>query len=56
MATVNPYHTNSPEYPPEHRDVYHDKDTCPSGKRIKSEHREKGKGNKEHCSQCKKVT
>ena len=24
MAKVAPYHTNSPEYPPTHRNVYHD--------------------------------
>ena len=29
---VVPFHTNSPEYPPEHREVYHDQDTCPDGK------------------------
>ena len=55
MAKVAPYHTNSPEYPPEHREVYHDKDTCPAGKRIKSEHREQGTGNKKHCLQCDKA-
>jgi hypothetical protein len=55
MAKVAPYYTNSPEYPPEHRRVYHDKNTCPSGQRIKSEHREQGTGNKSHCSQCDKV-
>ena len=31
---VAPYHTNSREYPPEHRNVYHDHDNCPEGKRI----------------------
>ena len=44
MATVPPYHTNSPEYLPKHREVYHDKDTCPDGKRIKREHWESGTG------------
>ena len=37
MATVSPYHTNSEEYPPKHREVYHDKDTCPDGKKIQPE-------------------
>jgi hypothetical protein len=56
MSKVYPYHTNSPEYPPTHREVYHDKDTCPDGKRIKSEHRESGSGNKKHCLECDKVS
>jgi hypothetical protein len=55
MAKVYPYHTNSPEYPPSHREVYHDKDTCPDGKRIKSEHKEQGTGGKKHCMECDKV-
>lgn len=55
MATVSAYHTNSKEYPPQHREVYHDKDTCPDGKRIKPEHREAGTGNKKHCLECYKV-
>ena len=54
MAKVNPFHTNSPEYPPEHREVYHDTDTCPDGKRIKPEHREDGTGGKKHCLECEK--
>jgi hypothetical protein len=56
MAKVSPYHTNSPEYPPQHREVYHDKDTCPDGKRIKREHREEGTGGKQHCRECDKVS
>ena len=30
MAT---YHTNSKEYPPEHREVHHNNQQCPEGKR-----------------------
>ena len=56
MSTVSPFHTNSPEYPPSHREVYHDKDTCPDGKRIKREHKEYGTGNKKHCKECDKVS
>lgn len=56
MPTVPAYHTNSPEYPPKHREVYHDKDTCPDGRRIKREHRETGTGNKKHCLECPKVS
>ena len=56
MAKVLPYHTNSTEYPPKDREVYHDKDTCPDGKGIKSEHRLAGTGNKKHCLECDKVS
>jgi hypothetical protein len=55
MAIVSPYHTNSPEYPPKHREVYHYKDTCPSGKLIKPEHRMEGTDNKKRCLECTKV-
>lgn len=55
MATVAPYHTNSPEYPPKHREVYHDKNTCPDGRRIELRHREPGTGGKKHCLECNKV-
>jgi hypothetical protein len=56
MAAVSPYHTDSPEYLPKHREVYHYKDTCPDGKRIKREHRKEGTGNKKHCLECPKVS
>ncbi|MGD1147387.1 MAG: hypothetical protein ABR961_05520 [Thermoanaerobaculaceae bacterium] len=56
MAKVPPYHTDSMEYPPEHRHVHHDKNTCPDGKRIKKEHLKFGTGNKLHCPECDKVT
>lgn len=52
MARVSPYHTNSPEYPPEHRNVYHDDDQCPNGKQIKPEHRISGTGNRDRCKHC----
>jgi hypothetical protein len=55
MATVDPFHTTSREYPRAEREVYHDKDTCPDGKRIKREHREDGDGDKKHCLECDKV-
>ena len=42
MAKVYPYNTNSQEYPPSHRNVHHDHDDCPDGKRIQSQHREIG--------------
>ena len=52
MANVSPYHTNSTEYAPAHRNVYHDHDDCPDGKRIKPEHRLSGTGNKQCCKEC----
>jgi hypothetical protein len=52
---VDPYHTNSEEYPPAHRNVYHDHDDCPDGKRIKSWHRESGKGGRPRCDECIKL-
>ena len=52
MAKVAAYHTNSPEYPPEHREVYHDHDDCFEGKKIKPEHREPGTGGKQRCKVC----
>jgi hypothetical protein len=56
MSIVAPFHTDSPEYAPQHREVYHDKDTCPDGKRIQAKHRKEGKGNKNHCLECYKVS
>jgi hypothetical protein len=52
MSRVSPYHTNSTDYPPEHRHVHHDYDDCPDGKRIKPEHRASGTGNKPRCKEC----
>lgn len=52
---VNPFHTDSPEYPPEHREVHHDNDACPDGKRIKPWHRELGTGGHPLCKECKKL-
>ena len=55
MAKVTPYHTSSTEYPPTHRNVYHDHDDCHYGKAIKTSHREAGTGNKPRCSECTKL-
>lgn len=52
MAT---YHTNSPEYPPKHREVHHDHENCPDGKRILPQHRVNGDGGKPLCAECKKL-
>ena len=55
MAEVSPYHTNSQEYPPSHRNVHHNHDDCPDGKRIMPKHRESGTGGKPLCDACKKL-
>jgi hypothetical protein len=52
MARVPAYHTNSTEYPPEHRNVYHNYDDCKDGKRILPKHREIGNGGKPLCKEC----
>jgi hypothetical protein len=56
MATVSAYHTNSPEYPPSHREVHHNKSTCPDGRRIEARHRLDGTGGKPLCKECPKVS
>ncbi|HMD55967.1 MAG TPA: hypothetical protein VKG82_00700 [Solirubrobacteraceae bacterium] len=47
-----PFHTDSPEYPPTHRDVYHDNSLCDYGKEIKPEHRVSGSGGRARCDRC----
>jgi hypothetical protein len=47
------YYTNSIEYPPEQRRVYHNRIDCPAGEQITQEHREKGKGSgRKLCDWC----
>jgi len=55
MTKVTKYHTDSLEYPPEHRNVYHDHDDCHDGKAIKPEHRKSGDGGKQRCKVCIKL-
>ncbi len=52
MPKVEPFHTNSPEYPPTHRNVYHDHSECKFGKDIKSWHRIHGKAERPRCDEC----
>lgn len=52
MAKSAAYHTTTPEYPPKERNVYHDHDDCPDGKRIKLEHRRAGTANRARCDAC----
>jgi hypothetical protein len=51
MAKVNPYHTDTEEYPPE-RNVYHDHNDCPDGRRIEQEHWQSGTGGRPRCKEC----
>ena len=55
MTKVAAYHTNSPEYPPTHREVCHNHDDCSDGKRIKREHKEPGTGGKPLCKECSRL-
>jgi len=55
MTKVAAYHTNSIEEPPKHREVYHDHDNCPDGKRIMPKHLEQGTGGKPRCKECIKL-
>jgi hypothetical protein len=52
---IDEFHTNSPEYPPTHRNVYHDQSECHYGKDIKHEHRIPGEGNRPRCKECIKL-
>ena len=52
MAHVAPFHTDSPEYQPTHRNVFHNDSLCEHGKAIKPEHRVAGTGDRERCDRC----
>ena len=55
MPLVNDYHTTFPEYSPEQRQVYHNKNSCPDGKQIKPEHLASGRDGRRLCYECPKV-
>lgn len=55
MAKIAEFHTNNLEYPPTHRNVYHDQSECKYGKEIKREHRTPGKGGRKPCSECARL-
>ena len=52
MSKVYLYHTTSLEYPPRVRNVYHDHDDCPDGRRIKPEHKVSGTAGRPRCDEC----
>ena len=55
MPKVEAFHTNSPEYPPSHREVFHDNSLCADGKRIEFRHRVSGEGNRPRCDECNRL-
>jgi len=55
MGRVADYHTNSVEYPPEVREVHHNRDDCKDGKRIKPQHKTAGSGGKRLCKECMRL-
>ena len=52
---ASPFHTNAPEYPPRHRNVYHDNDECRYGKEITTAHRVTGTDNRPCCEECARL-
>jgi hypothetical protein len=53
MPKVAPYHTITPEQDePGHRNVYHDHDDCPDGRRIKAENKRSGTAGRPGCDAC----
>jgi hypothetical protein len=52
MPHESPFHTDSREYPPTHRNVYHDNSLCDHGKTIKQEHRVPGTAGRPRCDRC----
>lgn len=55
MAKVAAYHTITPEKPYGERDVYHDHDDCPTGRRIEQQNRRTGTANRPRCEDCIKL-
>jgi hypothetical protein len=55
MTKVSPYHTTHLHYSPQERNVHHDNDQCPAGKRIKPEHRAPGTAERPLCKDCQRL-
>lgn len=55
MAKVSPYHTTHLHYSSEERNVYHNDNACPAGRRIKPEHRASGTAGRPLCKDCQNV-
>jgi hypothetical protein len=55
MAPVAAFHTTSQEYPPTHRNVYHDRSECRYGQEIKRDGKDvPGNGGRLRCDECKR--
>lgn len=56
MAKVDPFHTKNEEYPPTHRNVYHDESECEYGKEIKRDGNDvPGTDGRPRCDRCKEL-
>jgi hypothetical protein len=56
MAKVSPFHTTNEEYPPTHRNVFHDVSECSYGKEIKRDGNDvAGEGGRPCCERCKEL-
>ena len=55
MAKIDAFHTNSLEYPPGHRSVFHDQSECSYGKDVLEEHRIDGEDDRPRCHECGKL-
>lgn len=50
---VDPFHTVNEEYPPTHRNVYHDESDCEYGKEIKRDRNDvPGEDGRPRCDRC----
>jgi hypothetical protein len=54
MAKVE-YHTTVLHYTAAERNVYHNNNDCPAGKRIKPEHRTSGRAGRPLCKDCARM-
>ena len=53
MTEVDPFHTDNEEYPPTHRNVYHDESECEYGQEIKRDGNDvAGEDGRPRCDRC----
>lgn len=52
MSRIAPYYTSSTQYPPTHRDVYHEHNECRYGREINRKDLMPGKGHRPLCKEC----
>ena len=57
MAPVPAFHTDNMEYPPSHRNVYHDRSGCRYGQEIKRDGNDvPGEAGRPRCDECKRLS